>query len=448
MGISEVVLNKACIGCGNCEVVSEGQYKLQYTENGLLEPSIPSNVIASTRMDNTCPVESDLDEDYFNLKYKSDSLDYSPRVGYLRNIYAAYVNSPSRVLSSSGGIATHIVESLFEEGLIDGAIVVSMSGTYSKYTVVNSVDELTGSRKSKYHVTSHADAVQEVLQSKGRYVYVGIPCGVKAIKLLCEKDPSLKALIKYTVAVFCGHQKSHAFSEFVAWQSGIKPESFTAIDYRIKKKERDASKYYYGVTGDKYLEARVDRLKWMDWGLGLFKPLACDFCDDVSAEAADITVGDAWHNKYSKDYKGTNIVITRTKLMDDLLEKSKVNGKISLFPEKLEFIFETQGGNFRHRQDGLLSRLEYLRASTSWTPKKSPLRLKRWSLDENNHEKYIKRLAVSIKSHEAFLNAKSKSDLKYFWKQMNPLVGELLRMGKTNSQYYLDKLKAKLKSLL
>jgi coenzyme F420 hydrogenase subunit beta len=447
MSISEVVSNNACIGCGNCEIASKGQYKVQFNKYGLLESNIPSNMIASTNMDDICPVESNLDEDYFNSAYKQERLDYNPRVGNYRNVYAAYVNSPSRVLSSSGGIATHIIKTLFAEGLIDGAIVVNMAGTYSQYSVIRSVDELESSRKSKYHVTSHADAVSEVLESKGRYVYVGIPCGVKAIKLLCEKDEVLKASIKYTVAVFCGHQKSHAFSEFVAWQSGIKPEEFKGIDYRVKKKERDASKYYYGLTGAKYKEARVDRLKWMDWGLGLFKPLACDFCDDVSGEAADITVGDAWHKKYSKDYRGTNIVITRTKLMDDLLARSKRDNSISLFEESVDFIFETQGGNFRHGQDGLLSRLEYLRVKAKWIPRKSPQRLGRWTLDEKNHDKYVKRLVVSAESHRAFFSAKNRSDLKYFWKKMNPLIEDLLRMGKTSSQYYADTMKAKLKSL-
>ena len=39
------------------------------------------------------------------------------------------------------------------------------------------------------------------------------------------------------------------------------------------------------------------------WEYGYFKYKACDFCDDIFAECADITVGDAWLSRYKKDGK-------------------------------------------------------------------------------------------------------------------------------------------------
>lgn len=38
---------------------------------------------------------------------------------------------------------------------------------------------------------------------------------------------------------------------------------------------------------------------------------ACDFCDDVFAETADIALGDAWLPEYVQDGNGTNVVVTR-----------------------------------------------------------------------------------------------------------------------------------------
>src|SRR5690606_38702641 len=41
-----------------------------------------------------------------------------------------------------------------------------------------------------------------------------------------------------------------------------------------------------------------------DWGAGFLQNPACDFCDDVVAETADIAFGDAWVEPYASDGPG------------------------------------------------------------------------------------------------------------------------------------------------
>ena len=50
-----------------------------------------------------------------------------------------------------------------------------------------------------------------------------------------------------------------------------------------------------------------------------FKYKACDFCDDVFAETADVVVGDAWIPKYLT--QGNSLVVTRSSLFDSLINK-------------------------------------------------------------------------------------------------------------------------------
>ena len=38
-----------------------------------------------------------------------------------------------------------------------------------------------------------------------------------------------------------------------------------------------------------------------DWGAGFFQNPACDACDDVVAETADMSFGDAWVEPYASD---------------------------------------------------------------------------------------------------------------------------------------------------
>ena len=43
------------------------------------------------------------------------------------------------------------------------------------------------------------------------------------------------------------------------------------------------------------------------WHYQYFKHNACNFCDDVFGETADITFMDAWLPEYVRDYKGTSL---------------------------------------------------------------------------------------------------------------------------------------------
>jgi len=436
--IDDVIENGLCIGCGNCAARYGETFSMVETEFGLIQAvRVKENGgLASS----VCPfANSSKDEDYFNSEYKRDSLGSDVGVGFYRGVFAGYVNDPERRLaSSSGGLVTFLIEKLLERKLITGAVVViplAGGGGRLQYKIVRSAHELAESRKSKYHMVSNEGVVREILagDKDDQLIFVGVPCGVKAIKLLAEEEPEVKRRIKYTAAIFCGHQKSHAFSEYVAWQIGVPPGSLRSINYRLKEPSEDASKYYYQVSSDLggSLKARVDSLRWMDWGLGLFKPKACDFCDDVAGEAADIIFGDAWHRKYSKDYRGANIVLTRSAELEGVLVEGAESGLISLHKEEIQFVYDTQGGNFRHRQEGLISRVKFYTESGLPVPPKSTSRHARYKHNPARDKIYILRHVISAKSHIAFLRAKEKGDLNLFWDELSPEIN--LYFKKTRS---------------
>jgi coenzyme F420-reducing hydrogenase beta subunit len=68
------------------------------------------------------------------------------------------------------------------------------------------------------------------------------------------------------------------------------------------------------------------------WGSGMFKNNACDFCDDFTTELADISLGDAWLNPYNQDGKGTNVMVTRSKLAEKLISDGIINKELSVDP--------------------------------------------------------------------------------------------------------------------
>jgi len=86
--------------------------------------------------------------------------------------------------------------------------------------------------------------------------------------------------------------------------------------------------------------------------------MICDFCDDVTTELADISLGDAWLNPYNQDGNGTNVMVTRSKLAEKLINEGITEKKLSV--EHLDFnqFLSSQQGSFNHRQKALGFRIK------------------------------------------------------------------------------------------
>jgi coenzyme F420-reducing hydrogenase beta subunit len=131
------------------------------------------------------------------------------------------------------------------------------------------------------------------------------------------------------------------------------------VDYRLKDPGRPANWYTALLRLKDGSESRRDwwHLADGDWGAGFFQNSACDFCDDVVAETADIAFGDAWVEPYASDGRGTNVVVVRSPRLDALVAAGIAEGRLALQEVDADFIVETQAGGFRQRREGLAWRL-------------------------------------------------------------------------------------------
>src|SRR5690606_20846723 len=98
--------------------------------------------------------------------------------------------------------------------------------------------------------------------------------------------------------------------------------------FRKKLEDRPADDYAIEVQGKKngkhvIFSSPKNNLYTTNWGQGQFKYNACEFCDDVLAETADVTVGDAWLPEYANDSMGTNIIVVRNSTILKIIEDNK-----------------------------------------------------------------------------------------------------------------------------
>ena len=104
----------------------------------------------------------------------------------------------------------------------------------------------------------------------------------------------------------CGGLKSTFFTEYLVDKSEVSVDNYYNPEYREKDYSLRASQYYFQVN-DKSTKSSKQLKMWElgdMWGTGMFKANACDFCDDVTSELADISIGDAWISSHINDGRG------------------------------------------------------------------------------------------------------------------------------------------------
>ena len=366
----DIVQSGLCIGCGSC-VAQAGPAiaHMAFDSYGQLKPRGASEWIAapSDSFSRTCPFSPAApDEDYLSSRFMAPG---TPRDRYAGQMVAAYVGHVTaeehRLNGSSGGMVTWVAAELIRRGLVDGIAHVvaaddpAKQGRFFHYHIARTETEVHQGAKSRYYPVELSRVLDEIRDSPGRYAIVGIPCFIKAIQLLRLKDATFRERIVYTLGLFCGHMKSARFVESFAWQMKVPVGKVSTLDYRHKFPDRPAN--WYNTKLSLRDGTRVNKDWWHavdgDWGAGFFMNSACNYCDDVVAETADISFGDAWVEPYASDGKGTNVVVVRSPEINSLLQAAIGAGQLKLKVVDAAFVHQTQAAGFRQRREGLAYRL-------------------------------------------------------------------------------------------
>ncbi|MBS7700051.1 MAG: Coenzyme F420 hydrogenase/dehydrogenase, beta subunit C-terminal domain [Chelatococcus sp.] len=300
-------------------------------------------------------------------------------IGCHEAVYVGHVAEGNfRHNGSSGGLVTWVASELMRADLVDAVAHVVETGGHNggrffDYSLTRDPDALPAGAKSRYYPVELSRILQRIRDEPGRYAVVGVPCFIKAVHLLRRHDPMLRERIVFTLGLFCGHMKSARLAESFAWQMDVPFGEVERLDFRVKNESRPANWYraHFLQRSGAVREEDWWNLVDGDWGAGFFQNSACNFCDDVVAETADIAFGDAWVEPFSSDGRGTNVVIIRSPTLLALVRRGLSEKRLSLEPVDAAFVKETQAAGFRQRREGLAYRLSWHR--TGLKPKKRVL---------------------------------------------------------------------------
>lgn len=375
-----IVRGNFCSGCGACSAATDGRLPVLMRRDGSYGPDLTA---ASTEdlatASRVCPFSSQGPDEDVIAERLFPELPHHWAIGRHRATLVGHVAEPGyRARGSSGGLTSWIAARLLAAGEIDGVVHVKPGGTAGSaplftYGVSTSMAELSRGAKSRYYPVELSAILGALKQDPGkRYAFVGVPCFLKALRRLADEDPEISDMVAVTIGLFCGHLKSAHFAAYLAWQAGIAPEDLATIDFRHKLEDHAASDYAMQATaGDgRVVTRRMAELDGRDWGQGWFRLKACDYCDDVVAETADLSVGDAWLPGWVEDWRGTNVAVVRSERMLHHLEAGIADGSLAMQPLSADDVARSQDAGLRHRRDGLAWRLHRAKVAGEWVPAK------------------------------------------------------------------------------
>ncbi|GAB4531195.1 MAG: Coenzyme F420 hydrogenase/dehydrogenase, beta subunit C-terminal domain [Pleurocapsa sp.] len=457
-----VVNGGYCSGCGACAAVVNSPLKMALDNYGRLQPTKKEEVEANNaQVLAVCPFSDEsLNEDRIGEELFSSDCTYHDRIGYHLATYAGYVTEKDfRDRGSSGGMGTWILNELLNQNLIDEVIHVKQhqpdenDPRLFRFEISDSIAEIRRGAKSRYYPVEMSEVINLVRQQPARYAIVGVPCFIKSIRLLAKQDAVIGDRIKFCIGLVCGHLKTTRFADMFAWQCGIEPGNLQAIDFRKKMPQQNANQYGVEMIGTgqegkiKAIKSNYELYGYL-WGQGFFKYPACDYCDDVVAETADVTVGDAWLPQYVQDSEGTNVVVVRNPIIQESIEAGMRSGRLRFDVITADDVAQSQDAGLRHRREGLAYRLYLKDQAGLWRPQK---RVKAQADHFNKQLRKIHQLRVKManQSHVAFLEAIQAGDFMVFKNQMQSLVTAYDRLyQKTLWQKLIIKSKKIIKTFL
>ena len=432
--LDKVVTGGYCIGCGGCAAMDAG-IRMEFDDLQRLQAVLPDDRTPTPAATAACPfADGNPDEDVLaGALFDAPEIRKDARIGRHLATFGGWVEEGTmRACASSGGLGTWLQAELLDKGLVDAVLDVSEvngegdGAPLFRFTVAHDRDAILANAKTRYYPVEMSGVVRHILDNPGRYAVIGVPCFAKALRLAALVEPVLAKRLVFVLGIVCGHLKSAAFADAIAWQCGIPPHELTSIDFRTKLEGRPASRYGATVKGIKdgeYVSVTrpMEGLVGANWGHGLFKMKACEFCDDVLAETADAAVGDAWLPEYDGDHRGANVVVVRNPALLSLLQAGAAEGRLKLDALSADQVAASQAGGLRHRRDGLAYRLLLTDRKAVWRP------TKRVSAGQDHldpHMRKIHRLRFDLgqKSHAAFRKARRSGNLHDFFAAIRPLI--------------------------
>lgn len=368
--VSEIVDNEICCGCGICAGTCPfHNLKMAWRDNGDIAPMLLGECLSGCRRClKVCPFSPQAKSEDLLAQARfgcSADIKHDEAVGYYLDSFVGYsLSGNHRSRGASGGMTTWLLESLLSKGLVDAVVCVGDGEGGERlfeYKIMTDVESLRAAAGSRYYPVDMANVLSLIHKEdhEVRYAVVGLPCALKGLHLAMEAMPRLRRRIVYTLGLICGHMPNRFYTEYLASISGVSIGSLASAQYRLKEDTGLASNYKFqaiardGRSGSTIPWTKISNI----WADGYFQVNACNYCDDVFAEVADVAFMDAWLPQYAHDPRGHSLVVVRHPALLPIFDEGTRSGSCHLESIPIALVTESQKGVIENKRNLLSARL-------------------------------------------------------------------------------------------
>lgn len=243
-------------------------------------------------------------------------------MGEFKTGYVANTNIPEVIGGQDGGTVTSILCYLFDEHLIDAAVVTMKDPNNPWHPVAQIITSKEDAIKASGSIYSHSQTVEALMdairQDFRSIAFVGTPCNIDAVSKMFD---SPTGMLKYFM-------RAHVLSIGLFCMDSFAPEAIypfferDGIDLsKVEKMDINKGKFhlYYNPQGEPVKSYTIKQLD-------KFKSSSCNFCTDLTAENADISVGSVGSGP------NKNTVFARTGIGAEIIEDAAEKGYIKIEP--------------------------------------------------------------------------------------------------------------------
>ncbi len=240
----------------------------------------------------------------------------------------------------SGGVASAIILDALENDIIDTAIVAVMSNDGSIHgdvMLAYNKEDILLSQQSKYIPIPLLTALSKVKDKKERFAIVGLSCHIHGLYNVLDVKPSLKKQFIFSIGLICDRVMVSSGMDYLIGKVGIKKKEVKEFYFRDKKPHGYPGVVHIVKNKSSFILSSGKRKEIKDF----FTPARCRICFDKMNIGADITIGDPHGIENIDRENGESLVISRTKIGEDILH-NLIGNIIELRKVENENIFNGQ----------------------------------------------------------------------------------------------------------
>lgn len=295
-----------------------------------------------------------------NKFFSCEGIKKDKYIGRFLSLHTGYsLDDDIRFHSASGGMVSSFLIYLLDKNVIDGAVVTGFSEddhiTPVSY-IAKTKEEVLKARSSKYCPVALNKVGNEIKNSEGKYLIVGLPCHIQGFRKRAAIDRKFREHVVGYFSIYCSSNRTFYARDFLLNRYGVDRNDIGYFAFRdngclgslvVDVTSKGAE--FPSFTTDKCNECRESKslisipyIHYYGALRSFFKPRRCLTCIDHYGELADVCFGDIHIKPYSDDKVGISSWIVRNPYFEELFKQAETDGYIKMADVDAKTLNESQ----------------------------------------------------------------------------------------------------------